>query len=418
MGLSPINREAQMHRLYNQRRIALSLIQQSRSLLAPRTAFASQLNALIKKQGRFGSSDRRLYRELVYTYVRFKPWIEECGDNHEQLMDRVILLASPSKEMRTLYSTLGDRFDANERERWRYRLIGKSQADLKALLPDWFVSHIDSRLEPDEAACLFTRPPLWLRIQNGMMADHLEACNSVVRQGVGQCVAHPLVTDCIQAPSDLALANFEPYQSGAIEVQDISSQVLLNLIEPKPHGSWFDACAGAGGKTLQLAPMLGPEGRVTAYDPRQSALEELQNRVKRARLENVDVSQVPPEGSQFDGVLVDAPCSSSGTWRRHPFLMWQIDEDQVMGYPATQLELLKRYSHSVAPGGLLLYSTCSLSRYENEHVVDAFLAQGGGVFETLPLAERFGLKSNAQGITVFPWDLDGDGLFVAAMRRK
>ena len=171
-------------------------------------------------------------------------------------------------------------------------------------------------------------------------------------------------------------------------------------------GHWLDACAGAGGKTLQLAALLGPDGTVTARDTRRTALEELSARAARARLSvriRAGDRSDPPGG--FDGVLVDAPCSGSGTWRRAPHLKWVTTAEGVRNAAATQLGLLRENAARARPGGRVVYATCSLCRSENESVVAQFLQSAEG-FEAEPPAR-----------TLLPQSHDGDGFFVACFRR-
>ena len=163
--------------------------------------------------------------------------------------------------------------------------------------------------------------------------------------------------------------------------------------------------------------MLGKHGNALAYDERTEALAELAKRAQRNRCRNIEIAREAPESEEFDGVLVDAPCSGSGTWRRHPYLMRQTTEAMELDFVADQLRLLKRYSRNVGDGGLLVYCTCSLSKSENEGVSEAFLEQNPE-FDHFPLAERFGLQETSIGITVYPQDFDGDGLYIASFRRK
>jgi len=156
---------------------------------------------------------------------------------------------------------------------------------------------------------------------------------------------------------------------------------------------------------------------VAAFDTRSSALRELQSRAKRSGLRNITVLQKRPTSGAFDGVLVDAPCSGSGTWRRHPYLMRQTREEDIFDHAQTQFSILKAYSTLVADGGLLVYSTCSLSRHENEAVAERFLETEKN-FRHEPLAPRFGFKDRGRGITVHPEDHNGDGLYVATFRKS
>ncbi|MCH6256750.1 RsmB/NOP family class I SAM-dependent RNA methyltransferase [Puniceicoccaceae bacterium K14] len=413
----PSNKEALLHRIYNQRRIAYLLIEQSRHLLKPGIPFSSELAKVFKKQGNFGSKDRKLYRELIFTYVRYRNWLNEFASDQDALMEAVIVLASPTSEVQSLYPSLSDKRFANAEERYRHRLLSFEDSQLVELLPDWFLSHVNRHLSDQEVHSLLQRPPLWLRAQKGDTSTLLNQCQAAQRKGEYDCQLHADIPDAIHCPPDLALANIPAYADGALEVQDISSQLILQLVPTEIKGKWLDACAGAGGKTLQLAKMLGPNGQVTAFDTRPAALRELGERNKRARFPNISITTSRPDNSLFDGVLVDAPCSGSGTWRRHPFLKDQTSENTVMEFSERQLAILKQYAGNVAIGGTLVYATCSLSRYENEHVVDSFLKSNKSGFEHIQAKTAFGLRDSGFGITIYPHDFNGDGLFVATMRR-
>jgi 16S rRNA (cytosine967-C5)-methyltransferase len=206
------------------------------------------------------------------------------------------------------------------------------------------------------------------------------------------------------------------FQEGQLEVQDLGSQMILASAGVARGGCWLDACAGAGGKTLQLARLIGPAGRVDACDIRPAALAELRTRAARARLTQVRTPPAPdPAG--YDGVLVDAPCSGSGTWRRAPHLKWVTTPEQVARAAAVQGELLRRFAPFVRPGGRLLYATCSLSRWENHEVVSAFLADQPDFAAEPPMAD-FGFPYSPPGLTIWPARHDTDGFFVAALRRR
>lgn len=412
-----LNKEIHTYRLMNQRRIAFSLLQRLGTLLEPGILFIRELNQLFKSQGKFGSRDRRLYRELIYTYLRYQPWLDLIRSDETAFLDGLITLANPTREIASLYPTLsappGDLYAPKD----RHRLFGKSDGDLLELLPSWFQSHLSQSLDPDNARALFSRPPLWLRIQRGNPDTIIEQLRKVSSEQADPPQAIWGVPDALRCPPDLPLAKVPAYENGEIEIQDISSQLLLQLIHPQPQGSWLDACAGAGGKTLQLAKMLGANGRVTAYDPRHKALDELAIRSRRARLKNISLLRSRPSEDEYAGVLVDAPCSGSGTWRRHPYLMRQLRENDVFQRSETQSRILDFYSKRVAPNGILVYCTCSLSRFENEIVAEKFLETHPS-FEALPLAKNFDLEEKQRGITIQPAHLDGDGLYIATFQRR
>ena len=413
-----VNKEITLHRLMNQRRVANALLKRVESALEPGLAFNRSLNRLFKEQGKFGSRDRRLYRELIYTYLRYRPWLEPLREDETAFMDTLIVLASPTSETSALYPTLRALPPNLATEAHRHRLIGKSDDALRELLPEWFESHLSDKLDAANARLLFQRPPLWLRIQKGDPDGIVEQLRRESPNAQADRIQATWgAPDALRCPPDFPVATSSVYVEGAVEIQDISSQLLLHLIHPHPQGHWLDACAGAGGKSLQLASMLGSQGQVSAYDPRRKALEELRTRQRRSGLSNIATLESPPTSDRFDGVLVDAPCSGSGTWRRHPYLMRQLREQDVFERAKAQRNILDCYSRNVAPGGMLAYCTCSLSRFENEEIAEDFL-NNHPQFEYAPLATDFGLSDSGHGITIMPASHNGDGLYIATFKRR
>jgi 16S rRNA (cytosine967-C5)-methyltransferase len=206
------------------------------------------------------------------------------------------------------------------------------------------------------------------------------------------------------------------YRSGLVEIQDLGSQLVLAAAGVDAGGRWLDACAGAGGKTLQLARLVGQDGTVDAHDPRPSALAELKLRANRAHLSNITLVSHPATEA-YDHVLVDAPCSGSGTWRRAPHLKWSTSPADVTSHAVRQLEILRHHARAVRPGGRLVYATCSLSRRENGDVAAQFLAAEPG-FNPEPLRDHFGFPGSGPALTILPARHDTDGFHVAAFRRR
>ena len=226
------------------------------------------------------------------------------------------------------------------------------------------------------------------------------------------------------------LTRLASYRAGAFEIQDAGSQAILELAGPT-GSQWLDACAGAGGKTLQLARMLGPNGRIDAHDVRPAALEELRHRAQRAGIAGQEMTaasqpagwarlrtlQQPPTTGVYDGVLVDAPCSGSGTWRRAPHLKWITTESGLKAHAGLQQRILADFARFVRPGGQLIYATCSLSPLENETVVTDFL-RAHPDFAPAPAARPELAAARGPGWLILPSRHDGDGFFAATLRRK
>jgi 16S rRNA (cytosine967-C5)-methyltransferase len=410
--------------LENQRRTMLALIRALEPQLVPGRPFVAEIRAELAQHEGFGSRDRRLYRELIFTWLRYRAWFEKArAKSDTAAADLLVALSGDAPEVAQLHGALAlpeGRALARRPgpplfEQLR-TLIPDVPFEPRELLPAWFESHCPALFTEAELACHLTRPPFWLRAQRG---TGLELVQELGRTGIEAAASTRLAT-AVRVNSYVDLEKHPLVEQGRAEVQDIGSQALLALVAPKAGSHWLDLCAGAGGKSLQLATLLGPSGKVSAYDTRRDALMELRRRAHRAALKNIQIEGVLPDEvtTRFDGVLVDAPCSGSGTWRRHPFLIHQTTPTQINALIRQQATLLRRGANYVAPGGRLVYATCSLSRRENEEVVTAFLKEFRE-FELEAPTPVAGLKPEQAGwITILPSALDSDGYFLACLRRK
>jgi 16S rRNA (cytosine967-C5)-methyltransferase len=398
----------------------------------------ARIQALLSRNRAFGSRDRRLYRELIYTTLRYLPWIEPLLDHESaRAVETVAWLASDTPAAQAFRAALAGAWPpcpASVAEKAGI-LANKVAADLRAaaassesnnpppggrrpplpsLLPDWFREHCPEAFEPAQMDVLLARAPLWLRLQT---ADPGEVFSEFDTRG-WTWRRSEVLPSAVELRPEADVTGSDAYQRGLVEVQDLGSQMILASVGLEPGGHWLDACAGAGGKTLQLAALLGPTGRIDAHDIRAAALAELKVRAERAGAVVASaISIVSRPAEAYDGVLVDAPCSGSGTWRRAPHLKWTTTPAQVEAAARQQLELLTTFSRHVRPGGRLVYATCSLSHRENEDVVAEFLAAEAD-FAPTPLAATFGFTPGPAGMTLMPARHDTDGFFVASMRRK
>lgn len=382
--------------LANQRTIVLALWAAIQPHARTDRSLPARLEGLLRADRRFGSRDRRLYRELLYTAVRHLPWIE--GRPQDEAIGIIAHLAAPLPATRGFIEAFG-----------RGPLPDGLNPD--DLLPAWLRAECPVAFSPTVRDALRTRAPLWLRLQ---VDDPAPVAAEFASLG-WTYVRSELRPDAWAIDGDRDLTRTDAYAHGLIEVQDLGSQLILDAVGIEPGGHWLDACAGAGGKSLQLARLIGPSGKVTAHDVRPAALDELETRAHRAGLRSVSVSRAAPTGS-FDGVLVDAPCSGTGTWRRSPHLKWTTGPEQVVRSARLQADLLRRFSERVRSGGRLVYATCSLCRSENEAVVAAFLAERPEFSIAAP-AQTFGFEPSPHGMAILPGRHDTDGFFVASMRR-
>lgn len=350
---------------------------------------------------RFGSRDRRLYRELLYTAIRHLPWVEQIlNDTNRPLPSRqaavIHLLAQLAT--RTPGSTV-DFIDVHKPE------PPDKLPPFETLLPVWFGKHI--ALPDVEIQKLHTRAPLWIRLNSSQPSTLLR---SELAQLNASLTPSGVLPDAYQVPPDTRLTATRAYHNGDFEIQDLGSQLILAGQDADIFkGLWLDACAGAGGKALQLARLLPRTSLVHAHDIRPGALEELRLRAQRTRTPNIRI--LTPEqmesipAATYDGVLVDAPCSGLGTLRRSPHLKWTVSPIGIRLAAETQLNLLSRFSVKLREGGILIYATCSITRDENESVVAQFLEKHPG-FELL------------QERTLLPSEHDTDAYYTATLRLK
>jgi 16S rRNA (cytosine967-C5)-methyltransferase len=385
----------------SQTRTLLAILSRLRPHWRIDAALPARIDSLLGGDRRLGSRDRRLYRELVYTVLRYLPWIEPLLDSEPgEAVARAAWLAADAPPLRAFREAVtGALPPCPPGALEKARILG---VDAGALTPDWFLAECPAASAPPLLDVLLSRAPLWIRLQ---ASDEDSVLREFDRLGWAWRRS-PLLPGAVALPLDAGVQKTDSYRLGNIEIQDVGSQLVLESVGASPGGHWLDACAGAGGKTLQLASILGPGGRVTARDVRSGPLAELSIRAARAGIEGriqTAIGSDPPEG--YDGVLVDAPCSGSGTWRRSPHLKWVTTEKSVRGAAALQLELLRANLERVKPGGQLVYATCSLCRTENESVVEAFL---NGAAEVEPVID---------GRRLMPQSHDGDGYFVASFRR-
>jgi 16S rRNA (cytosine967-C5)-methyltransferase len=304
---------------------------------------------------------------------------------------------------------------------------------LDASLPDFlaarflrqFGDHADA-----EAAAMNERAPLTARV-NLLRTTRESLLERLRAEGVDArpTPLSPLGIFLETRQNAFALPSF---REGLFELQDEGSQ-LLGLLVDAPPTRVVDACAGAGGKTLQLAAQMRNRGELFALDIDARRLEELKRRARRADVHNVRIRPIPPSGPEVapalvdladraDRVLVDAPCSGTGTFRRKPDARYRLTEAMLAQHVERQRLLLEQFAPLVRPGGRMVYGTCSLLEEENEAVVASFLERHPG-FRTLPPADRLGPElggkvSTGDFLRLSPARHGTDGFFGAILLRQ
>ncbi len=353
------------------------------------------LREVLKKYRDLPPWDATEVSKTVFLYYRWHGWLrDERGGVDAKL--RVAL-------------RLAERFRANP------KFIPIADLQTKAV-PAWTAE----QLEVSDAwlRSLQGEPTLWLRARRGQG-------RALVAKLDGARLVEELLPDVVEYRGGEDLYKRPEFHAGEFEIQDIASQAVGWLCAPKPGETWWDACAGEGGKLLHLSDLMENKGLIWASDRAAWRLQKLKRRTARAKVFNYravlwDGGAKLPTKTKFDGVLVDAPCSGVGTWQRNPHARWTTSPQDVQELALLQQRLLGHAASSVKLGGKLVYSVCTLTRAETEETVRQF-NESQPEFEPMILPEFHAngrVLANAATVTIWPQDLGGNGMFIAAWRRK
>ena len=387
------------------------------------------LNRIFRRDRRIGGRDRRLYSNLIFAVFRW------YGPLRKYSSDPAFLLAGAAAaegidlpESAVFLKQTGLAGSARDEIFPLSNPLGRLKAFLRQggfpddvsnrdCLPDWIDSHLDFEADEDFSALQQSRPPLWLRVQRKEVD---EAIRSLREQNIIAVQDHR-ITGALRIDERVNLPETEAYRRGWIEVQDLSSQCIGQVCSPQEGECWWDACAGGGGKSLQLASLMNGKGTVTASDVRSRKLEELKQRAKRGGFSNIrtrewDGQHLPVAEKSCDGVLVDAPCSSSGRWRRNPESRWVLTEERVAELATVQKSVLDCAAKAVKPGGLLVYATCSLLRDENRLNAESFL-NSHPEFTAEEFVHPLSGEVLPGRVQILPGDGDCDAAFIACFRK-
>ena len=380
-----------------------SIIASARSKGAP----ADRILADWFRNNRFaGSKDRRAIRELVYNVIRL------CGPIPNSGREAMIAYGAYSPETEYILDLFdGSKYGPAEIE------SGPNLADW-GIAPDWLKRRLEaSGIRGADAEALLDRAPLDIRV-NTLKAER-------------STLALPVEGTPTAAPNGLRLEagtqveQWPEWRDGKVEIQDTGSQIACLAVGAQPGETIIDLCAGGGGKTLSLAAAMDNLGRLVASDTDRNRLSALMPRAERAGATNIETVLLNPgqelealasfEG-QADAVLIDAPCSGVGTWRRNPEARWRLDEKELSRLTDLQSRLLDIGARLVKPGGRLIYVTCSLLDEEGADQFDAFISRSAE-FSAAAMDLPSGL-ARGQGIRLTPHHDGTDGFFIARAEKS
>lgn len=413
------------------------------------------LAGLLRGRREFGSRDRRLISETVFSSLRWWGWIHryvpadftQAVERGDETAPKVIkakwdafMIAAVMMEYYGAPPVIWAFTKSLKLQPAKFHRFKEIKSPIKRiealdvllspgdkkhvfrhedLAPEWVKDELKCPYDYTEMIeMLQQRPPMWLRVQN---ATPEEVIQELKREELDPSQHEEIENALCLINPRVNLYTLKPYKEGRIEVQDLASQLIGFICSPESGERWWDACAGAGGKSLLLAEMMNRTGSVTASDIREYKLDDLKKRARRSGFPNIrtrpwDGKAFGDKRAQFDGVLVDAPCTCSGTWRRNPDARWSTTREDIAEAAAMQLEILENACGAVKPGGVLVYATCSMFKAENQDVVNAFLKKHPE-FKLQRFKHPIGGKRTRGYTQIWPQQGNCDAMFAARMEK-
>ena len=347
-----------------------------------------------------GSKDRRAVRELVFRAIRRTA---ECPDSGRAA---ILGLAQDEPALAELFGDTRGPEPLREAE-------GGSAA---GVVPEWLVPEVSPLVGPGEWPPLLERAPLDLRV------NVARTTREAILHEFPDADLTPLSPWGVRLPLDSRIDESEPYRSGLIEVQDEGSQLIALACDVRQAQQVLDLCAGAGGKSLALAASA-PGARILATDSNRARLSKLHPRADRAgaaietRLLSPphEIEQLEDVAGLADLVLVDAPCSGSGTWRRNPEARWRLTPERLDRLVSAQVRLLDIAAQLVRPGGSVVYAVCSILAREGAGQAEGFLGRHSDWFGQ-DILQGSG-RSDGAGRLLTPGHDSTDGFFIARLSK-
>ncbi len=387
-----------------------------------------------------GSGDRAAIGNLVYDTLRWRAssaWLADSETAHAGVLAMVRhrwRLSEGELETRLANDPHApEPLAPSDLKAIATRDLALAPDHIRADVPEWLATHLEQAFGVDwlgEGAASAKRPPLDLRV-NTLKADRGKVARALARFGVAE-TAHAL--QGLRIPPTTGQGRHPNLQversflKGWFEIQDEGSQLAASMVLARAGEKILDLCAGAGGKSLALSASMSNTGQVFATDADRGRLAPIHDRLKRAATRNVQVRTagrpLDDLAGRLDVVLIDAPCSGTGTWRRRPDSKWQLRPQALGERVREQSDLLATAAALVRPGARIVYETCSFLPDENARQVAAFLAVHADFrnVEGATIAAEIGLDDATahlleEGVLVTPGRTGTDAFFVAVLER-
>lgn len=378
-----------IHTLERQLQQALGLYQELKDSVRP---LDKSLRLFFHEHRSFGAKDRRVISSAVYGMARhssfIETWQQAAGEEAGEIFFPAAALVCEGLLEKASFTEL---IHIPEAEKIYGALRAgslpeNSPADktealaLRYSFPLWLVRKWQKYFGTDTEALLQAsnqRADLTVRV-NALKTDRETLRRLLKDQNIlAVNTVHSLWG--LKLPERAALTDSKAFREGRFEIQDEGSQMIVLTLDPRPGETVWDACAGGGGKTIFAAALMNNQGRIVAADARDEMRKEVEKRALRAGVKIIESLSFEQIGKTdyfqagFDRILIDAPCSGSGTLRRNPENKWRLTPEKITEYARAQKALLADYAKYLKPGGTLVYATCSLEAEENEIVADDFL---------------------------------------------
>ncbi|HKP24997.1 MAG TPA: RsmB/NOP family class I SAM-dependent RNA methyltransferase [Dongiaceae bacterium] len=405
--------------------------------------------AFFRNRRYIGAKDRREVLDRAYAVLRRRAaldwWIDKSGQAPQD-RDRARLIASLALLDGWTPDRIAGSFDGvdyhppklDDTERRMAKAVAGKEieapeqpSDVRNEYPDWIAPYLERRFNgrvDEEMQAAIGTASTDLRV-NTLKATRDQAIAALKKEGV-KAEATALSPVGLRVEGRPPLATMAVFKDGLIEVQDEGSQLVALLADARPGQRVADFCAGAGGKTLAMAARMNNKGKIVACDVLEGRIDRAAVRFNRAGVHNVERRALSSERDQwvkrhagtFDRVLIDAPCSGTGTWRRNPDAKWKLSAQDIEELEQVQRNILDSAWRLVKPGGRLIYATCSLLAEENEAQIEAFLAAHAD-FKRVPVREVWtsaiggDCPTTSDTLSLTPAQHGTDGFFAAVLER-